>query len=436
MCGIVTFFGPRLLPVGSAAKYENALKTLVKINSLRGSDSTGVFAVDPAGDVYIHKTTVPGWQFPELKLATFDVSKYSILTYHNRAATIGDINVPCAHPFDFENIVGVHNGTLYSYKILHKDTWNSDSETMYAAFNTDGVPETLSKISGSVSIAYYDKRNKQLGIYHDDQRTLAYAITKDGAMFIASELNMILFSLARHDIEIEKSDELEINTLIKFNLDGEAVPASKTKIKKYTPPKNKGVYNNYNNTYSTVGNYKIGQKVCVEIIEVHKGTVRYIASGHMLQNDFEPVRMFDLSESEATIISNIIKDNGSFLMYGTVTSSITFNDSTKIIITPYKSIYKYAKKNVQEHIFKHMFPSADNNENNPVLLEDKSKKNNEILMSDEEFNKKTKNGCCICGHPISRNDDIDWKSLSEPAHKECSVYWYEEVIKKTTRGMH
>jgi len=97
-----------------------------------------------------------------------------------------------AHPFDIDNIIGVHNGTLTSfyqlknvkYPQLEMATNYIDSEFLLGALNYDY--EILKQYDGAAALVWYDKRHPNiLNFYHDDQRPL-FRGKKNGGMFLSS----------------------------------------------------------------------------------------------------------------------------------------------------------------------------------------------------------------------------------------------------------
>lgn len=122
---------------------------------------------------------------------------------HNRYATQGAVNSVNAHPFDFEHIIGAHNGSLRSTLNLpdHKD-FVVDSENIFHAINQDGSVETAAKLNGAYALTWWDKRDNTLHFLRNAERPLWYVFTQDRqAIFWASELWMLTGVLARNNIK-------------------------------------------------------------------------------------------------------------------------------------------------------------------------------------------------------------------------------------------
>jgi glucosamine 6-phosphate synthetase-like amidotransferase/phosphosugar isomerase protein len=117
MCGICAVVSSSL----TLAETET-FKDLLFVNQLRGFDSTGVFSVDKKTEVSKRR-----WMsFKEAAEASYFLnsedkhgvkkallaSGHAALVGHCRWATIGNVSAKNAHPFSFDNVIGVHNGTL------------------------------------------------------------------------------------------------------------------------------------------------------------------------------------------------------------------------------------------------------------------------------------------------------------------------------------
>ena len=120
MCGIVGF----ITTESKKGEQERSkfLKQALVIDTLRGDDSTGVFMVGHTpefddGTPYWYKQLGTGAEFVDSKEYwehCYDVSSYRAAVGHNRAATVGGVDVDNAHPFQEGPITLVHNGTLIS----------------------------------------------------------------------------------------------------------------------------------------------------------------------------------------------------------------------------------------------------------------------------------------------------------------------------------
>lgn len=105
---------------------------------------------------------------------------------HTRFKTVGPTKADNNHPFKFDNIVGVHNGTIYNNDELQKEegvSFEVDSEMLYYLIDKYGLKHTLPRLTGKVGLAFWDK-DKILNLYRFD-RPLSIGY-KDGMLFYAS----------------------------------------------------------------------------------------------------------------------------------------------------------------------------------------------------------------------------------------------------------
>lgn len=116
---------------------------------------------------------------------------------HVRQATVGAKTKKNAHPFEYENIVGVHNGTLDNmYQMLRdRKVVNTgidvDSQAIYKLLDEDSCEikptwDTLSEFDGAAALLFQDKRYpKSIYAYRNNDRTLYYGFI-DKSMYISS----------------------------------------------------------------------------------------------------------------------------------------------------------------------------------------------------------------------------------------------------------
>jgi glucosamine 6-phosphate synthetase-like amidotransferase/phosphosugar isomerase protein len=196
------------------AQHETALKQLLIVDSLRGAHSTGVASISNSWDVSLVKEAM----LPHYLLNTKE-SKDAFLRMnkvhlgHNRFATQGAVNKDNAHPYEFDNIIGAHNGTLVSMHRLpvHKG-YEVDSQALLASIDKYGSEHTADKIHGAFALTWYDKRDKSLHFWRNVQRPL-WICYLDGreTLFWASEKEMLEFILNRNNLKHEGMFELPIN---------------------------------------------------------------------------------------------------------------------------------------------------------------------------------------------------------------------------------
>lgn len=194
MCGLV----------GIAGKLEYAdedvMRRLLMLDYWRGKDSTGLAAVRTSDkSIMISKLASHPLDLFEMgKFKTvLSASQSQAFIGHNRAATKGLINTFNAHPFQYDHIVGAHNGTLsvQSHRELEDklgERFGVDSQAIIKAIAVLGLEETIPLLQGAWAITYYDANENTLNFIRNDQRPLWYSYSKDFKKLIwASEYQFI-----------------------------------------------------------------------------------------------------------------------------------------------------------------------------------------------------------------------------------------------------
>lgn len=213
MCGLFGMQGP-----GFLMKDFKILKELGLISQVRGLDGAGVYQVKSTqanknwmNHEDFHKsytnfssmyTEIDDYRYKkgysDLKFL-FNNCQADLVMCHVRAATQGMIIDSNAHPFNFSNIVGAHNGTLRDKK--YDDKTKTDSELMFADINERGLAPVLKELDrySAYAITMYDRRDRCLYFARNNDRTLSFALLEDrSVMYWASELEMLKYVLARN----------------------------------------------------------------------------------------------------------------------------------------------------------------------------------------------------------------------------------------------
>lgn len=200
---------------------------MLYMDVLRGEDSTGVAAITTTNKVELYKS-VGGTS--ELFYEHNKLPRGRSLTHapvtcyigHNRFATQGKINTENAHPFEFDNLVGAHNGTVQMSSISsfvgYKD-FDVDSRIIFSHLShKKGVDEVWEKADGALALTWWDKETEQLRVIRNKERPLTFAYSKDNKhMFWASEAWMIRVAAARNGVELHPLFDAEPNRLYTFD---------------------------------------------------------------------------------------------------------------------------------------------------------------------------------------------------------------------------
>lgn len=181
-------------------KDEATVKRLLIYDYFRGPDSTGIAVVNKDG------TEAKVVKIASHPLDLFDMQKFksalsgyqsSVFMGHNRAATRGAVNAVGAHPFEFDHIVGCHNGTLSPAS--HRELENAlggkfdvDSQAIFAAIAKFGIKKTVPTLQGAWALVWFDFKEKTLNFLRNKERPFWYAYSKEfDHIFWASEWPMI-----------------------------------------------------------------------------------------------------------------------------------------------------------------------------------------------------------------------------------------------------
>jgi len=172
---------------------------------VRGEDSTGVAGVAKHGGAVAVAKEV-GHPFNLFDTKRFDKLMFPsnrVLIGHNRYATQGAVNAKNAHPFDFDGLVGVHNGTLNNKSVLedHKD-FAVDSENLYHHIHLFGLEDAIKRILGAWALVWWDKDQDTLNFLRNKERPLYMCYSDDvKRIYWASEEWMLDIALQRNDIK-------------------------------------------------------------------------------------------------------------------------------------------------------------------------------------------------------------------------------------------
>lgn len=246
MCGLVGMAG------NVVEQDKKALKYLLRFDSTRGEDSTGLAVVsDKENKIEVHKRVgVPDILFDSN--INFDAKgiycgpRGKVFIGHNRAATRGKVTDDNAHPFEHDGIVGAHNGTLVSASTLEKgNKFEVDSEAIFYNLSQYKPEDVIPKIWGAYALTWYDDSGDTLFIIRNGERPLYWCRRKDKDVFFwASEAWMLNAALYKAGIAHSDPEEFVKNQLYSLDMSALSVLAkwrlidweNEGEIKGYVPP--------------------------------------------------------------------------------------------------------------------------------------------------------------------------------------------------------
>ena len=180
-------------------KDEATMKRLLLYDFFRGPDSTGFAALRNNGDTHVAKIASHPLDLFDSKRFNTALSGHNstIFLGHNRLATKGVINHTNAHPYEFDHIIGAHNGTL------EKASWDAIEEAVGEKFDVDsmaivagiaklGIEKVAPLLQGAWALVWIDKKENTLNFLRNKERSFWFSYTKNfDRLFWASEYPII-----------------------------------------------------------------------------------------------------------------------------------------------------------------------------------------------------------------------------------------------------
>lgn len=235
MCGLVGVAGE----IG--IKEERMFQTMLILDSLRGEDSVGVAALHQNGELSVVKKAINVYDFLDLGVfATMMRRKNTILMGHNRAATKGKVNSNNAHPFEFDTLVGAHNGTLRGqHRLKDAKNFEVDSENIFYHLEEEGVTDLYSKLDGAAALTWINMEERSINFLRNSEREFNVCTSKDGKTFFwASEKWMMIVAASKFGVELneESMKATPIHTHITIKLADGKVDVTANKLEPFVAP--------------------------------------------------------------------------------------------------------------------------------------------------------------------------------------------------------
>ncbi|GAB4173624.1 MAG: class II glutamine amidotransferase [Calditrichia bacterium] len=132
---------------GWLLSYENSLfhQSMTDETNRPNADGWGLGWLDESHSFRVKKSSKPAFLDPEYKYTSQSL-KSNLILGHIRRASVGEINLHNAHPFQFGRFLFIHNGNIPSFK--------KDPEFIYSKISND-LKSYIKGTTDSEAVFYY-----------------------------------------------------------------------------------------------------------------------------------------------------------------------------------------------------------------------------------------------------------------------------------------
>lgn len=232
------------------------------MDTLRGKDNTGVACIpkNVKDDVIVYKKAMDGADFLGLKKVQsllYDVDQYRCVIGHNRWGTMGGKSDAAGHPFQYDHITLVHNGTMELWTGLD-NTYDVDSEAICKAIaTTSSVKKVLETLDGAFSLVWHNALDDTIHFARNKERPMCLAWSKDKRTMLFASESWMISELVSPVLGIDKVYTLAIGEHLTFSLDDEHLEAYSVEEFKPFPVTKPLDHSSWYNKYPKT-NYQMG----------------------------------------------------------------------------------------------------------------------------------------------------------------------------------
>lgn len=435
---------------------------MLKMDTIRGPHSTGIFRVGAYNKDIQHLIKDVGTPWDLINKHGKDYRNggttnvagcFSLVMGHNRWATVGKVTPDNAHPFDADNIVGAHNGTISGWhlgKLDDNDKFETDSECIMHNINKHGVKETIGKIDGAWALVYYDDKEHTVNFLRNKERPMYTAWHKNGKkMYYSSDKDILLFAANRYKIDLQGEPvSMPVDTLHTFKLN-DVNNFSKDRlvtetIKGWTPPPIK--YKTTSNVIFSGGgkpteNFTKGsleERTKFWVERINKDEIFYVVGDNFIKDEqgkfYIPaktslgatdIRIYTDSKSE---VYDILNDINTSLFKGTI-KKVKQRAGNIYLLLDMRTINAYGR-------YTGVFSQIMRDEvSDKTVSKDTgmAKGYKDVLLTYSEFQNATRKGCLWCGSGVLYQDHehLKWLAKDEFVCESCkSIPDVEEYIQQ------
>lgn len=215
MCGIFGMLRNNTMGVHS----ENFIEQALLQGQIRGSDGTGVALINRDKSCDFYAEAVPASSFVKSEKASkllSGVGNALGVIGHHRSMTRGkNVDEHC-HPFQFGDIVGVHNGSVPDSvlsTIMPKSAHPVDSARIYQAIAAANDPiDVLKELNiGAYALVWYNTTERTVYMARNADRPL-HVLEGENCLLFASELGMLSWLSGRNSCHQEGARLSQLNT--------------------------------------------------------------------------------------------------------------------------------------------------------------------------------------------------------------------------------
>jgi len=182
-CGIVAYSGENNFD-------KDKLKILFLYNESRGEQAAGLYTNNESYEFGNNRVIRKIGKASKKIVPYFNFEPTNLSIGHTRKSSLGmGKGIHCVHPFIFDNVVGVHNGTFTNHKEvvngfqLDEKEYEVDSQIFYKVLE-DLYSENKNKIdSFQEAIGYFEGGAALVASFKDDPETLFIYRNKEKPLF-------------------------------------------------------------------------------------------------------------------------------------------------------------------------------------------------------------------------------------------------------------